>query len=97
MIIFSKMFDYKYEIVLQNNSTYRLFGEDYFADKSTFWNAHQSALNSLYDGVIESGFPIKIIDLEHDKDLVIDTLEAFHSWLKSNQPFNFNRVDKNGL
>lgn len=87
------MFEYKHEIKLRTNQTVSLFGEGYFADKSTFWHSHQSQLNILYDKVIKSGFPILIKDLEDENTIIIDKLEDFHLWLKSNQPFDFEKVN----
>lgn len=86
------MFDVKHEITLKTKEIIPLFGEEYFADNSTFWNAHQTNLNALYERVINTGFPIKITDLEFNNDFEINTLEEFHSWLKQNHPFNFDKV-----
>ena len=84
------MFDFKHEIKLADSTTTRLFGEDYFCDKSTFWNAHQSMLNDLYRSVCETGFPIEIHDLEHKTYIQIHSLNEFHNWLKKHQPFDPN-------
>ena len=84
------MFEFKYEIELKTSEKISLFGEDYFGDKRTFWNAHQASLKSLYKTVSETGFPIKIGDLEFDKWVVIENQHEFHAWLKTNQPFNID-------
>ena len=41
------MFEFKHEIELQSSEKIKLFGEDYFGDKSTFWNAHQTTLDTV--------------------------------------------------
>ena len=88
------MFEYKHQIELKTNETVSLFGEGYFADKSTFWNSHQTTLNNLYRRVIKTGFPIKITDLEINESKILNDLNDFHSWLKSHQPFNFEKVNE---
>lgn len=87
------MFEYKYKIELKNTEIVNLFGEGYFADKSTFWKSHQTSLNSLYDKTLETGFPIKITDLELNRIELITNINDFHIWLKINQPFNFSRIN----
>ena len=88
------MFEFKYEIELKNSEKTKLFGQDYFGDKSTFWNSHQTSLNNLYKKVIETGFPIRIKDLQFNKTIVIENIEGFHIWLKSKQPFNFEKSNE---
>ena len=88
------MFEFKHEIELKSTEKIKLFGQDYLGDKSTFWNSHQTTLNSLYKKVSESGFPIKITDLQFNKIIEIENIENFHVWLKSNQPFNFEKINE---
>ncbi len=85
------MFDYKHKIELSTEEEINLFGSDYFADKSTFWKAHQTTLNNLYQRVIATGFPIRITDLETGTALNVQNLNGFHTWLKANQPFTIEQ------
>ncbi|MEM5541057.1 hypothetical protein [Olleya sp. AS48] len=87
------MFEFKHEIELKTSEKTKLFGQDYFGDKSTFWNSHQTSLNSLYKKVIETGFPISITDLQFEKTIAIENIGEFHRWLKSNQPFNLDKLN----
>lgn len=48
------IFEFRHEIELKSTEKIKLFGQDYFGDKSTFWNSHQTTLNSLYKKVSES-------------------------------------------
>jgi hypothetical protein len=82
------MFEFKHLIEFQNKDTFRLFGEDFWGDKSTFWESHQTSLNELYKKVINSDFPIKIIDLKKNSTLLIQDLNEFKDWLKTHQPFS---------
>uniref|UniRef100_UPI002611464F hypothetical protein n=1 Tax=Flavobacterium sp. TaxID=239 RepID=UPI002611464F len=82
------MFEFKHQIEFQNNDTFSLFGEDFFGDKSTFWESHQTSLNELYKKVINSDFPIKITDLIENSTLTILDWNEFKNWLKINQPFS---------
>jgi len=80
--------EFRYLIEFKNKDTFSLYGEDFFGDKSTFWNSHQSSLNDLYRKVVSSDFPIKLIDLTTKDPLLISTLTEFREWLKENQPFS---------
>lgn len=90
------MFEFKYQIELKTSEIINLFGESFFGDKSTFWKAHQTSLNYLYDQIIKTGYPVKIKDLESNRSIIIKNLDDFHFWLKANQPFNFNRINEKG-
>lgn len=85
------MFDFKHNIALATGDTVNLFGEDYFGDKSTFWAAHQTTLNGLYDKVVATGFPVTITDLQTEQIVVVEDLVDFHAWLKTHQPFDLER------
>ncbi|TCI91800.1 hypothetical protein [Tenacibaculum sp. M341] len=86
------MFQFKHEIELVSSEKIKLFGEDYFCDKRKFWEFHQNTLLHLYERVFETGFPIKITDLVFNKLIVIENMSSFRSWLKLNQPFNFDKI-----
>ena len=81
------MFDYKHRIEFRNQEVINLFGEEYYCDKSTFWNWHQTQLNYLYNYVLTTEFPFKIIDLENDITLIIKNQKEFDYWISKNQPF----------
>lgn len=81
------MFDFKHRIILKDESTIALFGEDYFCDKKVFWESHQTTLKTLCEKVCETGFPITIKNLMDNISLEIDGKKEFDSWLKENQPF----------
>ncbi|PBQ34209.1 hypothetical protein CNR22_21360 [Sphingobacteriaceae bacterium] len=80
------MSDYKYKIEFKNNEITLLFGEDFYGDKSTFWNAHQSMLTGLYKKVISTEFPFTITLLT-GVSLKINTQKDFDTWITKNQPF----------
>lgn len=82
------MFEFKHLIEFQNKGTFSLYGQNFFRDKSTFWESHQSSLNDLYKKVVNSDFPIKITDLTTDDSLLISNLREFREWLNANQPFS---------
>ena len=86
------MFDYKHQIELKTKQKFSLFGEDYFGDKRSFWEYHQSMLNDMYDNIIKVGFPLTITDLELNQSESIEDLQSFHAWLRANQPFDFERL-----
>lgn len=78
------MFDYRYRIEFINQEVTNLFGEEYYCDKSTFWNSHQTQLNDLYNYVLSTEFPFKIIDLEKQSDLTINNQNEFDNWIMTN-------------
>jgi hypothetical protein len=82
------MFEFKHLIEFQNKETFSLYGENFFGDKSIFWESHQSSLNELYKKIIYSDFPIKITDLETKHSILVLELKDFRIWLNENQPFS---------
>ncbi|QXP51060.1 hypothetical protein [Cellulophaga sp. HaHa_2_1] len=91
------MFEFKHKIEFQDSDTIELFGQDYFGDKSTFWNSHQTRLKNVCDKVCMTGFPIKISDLQFNKHQVIKDKNEFDIWLNQNQPFECKCSDKNDI
>ena len=81
------MFDFKYKIEFKNKEVTNLFGEDYYCDKSTFWNSHQTTLNDVYKKVLSSEFPLTITDLDNEMTLIIHNQGEFEYWMTNNQPF----------
>lgn len=86
------MFDFKYRIEFKNEDVTNLFGEEYYCDKSTFWSSHQTQLKALYNYVLSTEFPFKIIDLENATDLMINNQNEFDNWITTNQPFEIPKM-----
>jgi hypothetical protein len=81
------MFDIKYRIEFKNDFATELFGEEYYCDKSTFWNHHQTMLKELYRKVLISELPIKITEIGTKSELIINEVREFEIWIETNQPF----------
>lgn len=84
------MFDIKYRIDFKNDSSTELFGEEYYYDKSTFGEHHQTTLKSLYKKVLESEFRIKITEIGTKPELIINSVKEFEVWIETNQPFKIS-------
>ena len=81
------MFKFKYEIELITSEKIFLFGEDYYNDKKFFWEMHRFKILELCEKIQQTGFPIKIKDLQLQSLIKIKSIQELKDWLKENQPF----------
>lgn len=75
----------RFKVTFADNSTFTLFGEEYFADKAIFFKAHQSNLEWFQKVVKEKGRPVKVRDIQENVSMLFESEKDFDAWYVENQ------------
>ncbi|WP_289046732.1 hypothetical protein [uncultured Olleya sp.] len=85
------MYKHKHEISFKDETTFLLYGEDYFNENDQLWNIHQERLSQFCTKVSNCGFPITIKELDTGNTDIIDSYKGFEKWLNNNQHFRYTK------
>ena len=79
----------KYKVTFQDESTFKLYGIEFFGDRVEFNRLHCKNLDKFALDVFKKGRPLKATELEDDdiecNEIIFSSGDKFDEWFKVNQ------------